>query len=81
MLLHDSEELDDDLGGRSDHNLSLTSLLGVGNGLKGVSENGGSSHFAVVSKRRPQEYPEGFHVACCTGQRHTRSVVVAISRC
>lgn len=44
MLLHDLEELDDDLGCRSDHDLSSASLLGVGDGLKGVSENGGSSH-------------------------------------
>lgn len=44
MLLHDLQELDDDLGGGSNHDLSLTSLLGVGDGLKGVSENRGSSH-------------------------------------
>lgn len=44
MLLHDLEELDDDLGGRSDQDLSLTSLLGVGDGLESVSENRRSGH-------------------------------------
>ena len=28
MTLHDSEELDDDLGGRADQDLALASLLG-----------------------------------------------------
>lgn len=29
VLLHDGEDLDDDLGGRSDHDLSLSSSLSV----------------------------------------------------
>jgi hypothetical protein len=45
VLLHDGQELDDDLGGRSDQDLSLAGLLGVGDGLESVSENGGSGHF------------------------------------
>lgn len=45
VLLHDSQELDDDLGRRSNDNLSLTSLFSVGNGLKSVSENRSASHF------------------------------------
>lgn len=45
VSLHDGQELDDDLGGGSDENLSLTGFLGVGDGLKSVSENGSASHF------------------------------------
>lgn len=45
MLLHNLEELDDNLGGRSDENLSLTGLFGVVDGVKSVSENGSTSHF------------------------------------
>ena len=45
MSLHNSQELDNDLGRGSDQDLSLTSLLGVGNSLKSVSENGSASHF------------------------------------
>lgn len=48
VLLHDGEELDDDLGRRSDHDLSLTGLLGVGDGLESVSENRGSGHCVGV---------------------------------
>lgn len=45
MFLHDAEELDDDLGAGSDHDLSLSSLLGVVDRLEGVIEDGCSSHF------------------------------------
>lgn len=45
VSLHDGQKLDDNLGGRSDENLSLTGLLGVGDGLESVSENGSASHF------------------------------------
>jgi len=44
MSLHNSQELDNDLGRGSDQDLSLTSLLGVGNSLKSVSENRSASH-------------------------------------
>ena len=37
VLLHDSEDLDDDLGRRSDHDLSLSSSLGVDDVVLGVS--------------------------------------------
>jgi hypothetical protein len=45
VLLHDSEELDDDLGGRADQDLALASLLGVVDGIEAVVENGSLDHF------------------------------------
>lgn len=50
MLLHDLEELDNDLGGRSDQDLTLASLLGIVDALESVVENGGSDHFGGGSK-------------------------------
>lgn len=45
MLLHDREELDDHLGGRTDHHLALASLLGVVDGVERIVENGSPDHF------------------------------------
>lgn len=45
MLLHASEELDDDLGGRTDHHLALASLLGVVDGVERIVEDGSADHF------------------------------------
>jgi hypothetical protein len=45
VLLHDAEELDDNLGGRSDENLSLSRLLGVVDGVERIVEDGGFNHF------------------------------------
>lgn len=45
MLLHDRQELDDDLGARSDQDLTLASLFGVVDALESVVENGGLDHF------------------------------------
>ena len=39
MTLHDLEELDDDLGARSDQDLALAGLLGVVDGVEGIVEN------------------------------------------
>lgn len=39
VFLHDSQELDDDLGARSDEDLSLSSLLGVVDRIESVVEN------------------------------------------
>jgi hypothetical protein len=39
VLLHDAEELDDNLGGRSDQDLSLSGLLGVVDGIERIVEN------------------------------------------
>jgi hypothetical protein len=45
VLLHDREELDDDLGRRTDQDLTLAALLGVVDGVKGIVENGSLDHF------------------------------------
>jgi hypothetical protein len=39
VLLHDAEELDDDLRGGSDQNLSLSRLLGVVDGIERIVLN------------------------------------------
>lgn len=45
VLLHDSQELDDDLGGRADKNLAFARLLGVVDGIERIVEDGGLDHF------------------------------------
>ena len=44
MLLHDTEELDDNLGGRTDQNLSLSGLLGVIDGIERIVQYRGLDH-------------------------------------
>lgn len=39
VLLHDAEELDDDLGRRADEHLSLSGLLGVVDGVERIVED------------------------------------------
>jgi hypothetical protein len=39
VLLHDAEELDNDLGGRSDEDLSLSRLLSVVDGVERIVED------------------------------------------
>ena len=48
MSLHDLEELDDDLGARSDHDLALAGLLGVVDGVEGIVENRSANHFGGI---------------------------------
>ena len=48
MALHDLEELDDDLGGRSDQDLALAGLLGVVDGVEGIVENRSADHFGGI---------------------------------
>ena len=48
MLLHDTQELDDDLGARSDEDLSLAGLLGVVERVERIVENGSLDHFGGV---------------------------------
>lgn len=48
MSLHDLEELGDDLGGRSDHDLALAGLLGVVDGVEGIVENRSANHFGGI---------------------------------
>jgi hypothetical protein len=45
VLLHDRQELDDNLGAGSDHDLALASLLGVVDGIERIVENGSANHF------------------------------------
>jgi hypothetical protein len=45
VLLHDTEELNDDLRARSDQALALAGLLSVVYVLEGIVENGGANHF------------------------------------
>ena len=50
VTLHDGQELDDDLGGRADHDLALAGLLGVVDGVERIVENGSLDHFGGLSK-------------------------------
>ena len=52
VLLHDSKELDDDLGGRTDEDLALAGLLGVVHGVKRIVEDGGLDHFGGLVESR-----------------------------
>lgn len=45
VLLHDTEELDNDLRGRSDQDLSLSGLLCVVDGIERIVEDGCLNHF------------------------------------
>jgi hypothetical protein len=45
VLLHDAEELDDNLGGRTDENLSLSGFLGVVDGVERIVKDGCFDHF------------------------------------
>ena len=51
MLLHDRKELDDDLGRRTDQDLTLAALLGVVDGVKGIVEDGSLDHFCGCRAR------------------------------
>lgn len=44
VALHDREELDDDLGARSDQDLALAGLLGVVDVVEGIVEDGSADH-------------------------------------
>jgi hypothetical protein len=41
VLLHDVQEADDDLGGRTDQDLALAGLLGVVDGVERIVQDGG----------------------------------------
>lgn len=51
VLLHDVEELDDDLGARADHHLALAGLLGVVHGVERIVEDGGADHCCGIGGR------------------------------
>lgn len=52
MLLHDREELDNDLGARSDQDLALAGLLGVVDRVKSVVQDGGADHLDGIGTTR-----------------------------
>jgi hypothetical protein len=54
VLLHDSKELDDDLGGRTDEDLALAGLLGVVHGVERIVEDGSLDHFGGLEDRDSQ---------------------------
>lgn len=47
MLLHDAQELDNDLGAGTDQDLALASLLGIVDSVKRIVEDGSLDHFDV----------------------------------
>lgn len=44
MLLHDDEELNDDLRRRSDHDLALAALFSIVHALEGIIQDANSHH-------------------------------------
>lgn len=51
VALHDLEELDNDLGARSDQDLTLAGLLGIVDGVEGIVENGSADHFGGIDEK------------------------------
>ena len=51
MLLHDTEELDDNLGGGSDQDLSLSGLLGVVDGIERIVLHHKSSQYCFECEK------------------------------
>lgn len=51
MALHDLEELDDDLGAGSNHDLALAGLLGIVDAVERIVEDRGADHVGVSSAR------------------------------
>jgi len=52
VLLHQGEELDNDLGGRTDQDLALAALLGVVDVVEAVVQDGDADHFDDASVTR-----------------------------
>lgn len=51
MLLHHSQELDDDLGAGPDQDLALARLFGVVDGVERIVENGSLDHDDGFARR------------------------------
>ena len=49
VTLHDLEELDNDLGAGADQDLTLSSLLGVVDGVERIVEDGSADHVGGLS--------------------------------
>jgi len=45
MLLHQGQELDNDLRGRTDQDLTLAALLGIVDVVEAVVQDGNADHF------------------------------------
>ncbi len=52
VLLHDLQELDNNLGGWSDQDLTLSTLLSIGNGLEDIGEHRHLSHLIYISLKK-----------------------------
>ena len=48
MLLHDSQELDDDLGDGANENLTLAALLSIINALKSIVQHAYKDHLRMI---------------------------------
>jgi hypothetical protein len=48
VLLHQRQELDDDLGGRTDQDLALATLLSVVDVVEAVVQDGDADHFDML---------------------------------
>lgn len=64
MLLHDRQELDNDLGARPNEDLALAGLLGVVHGIERIVQNRSADHFGGWgSGRDSQIEPDGSEVS------------------
>ena len=52
MLLHNAQELDDDLGAGSNEDLTLAGLFGIVDALESVIEDGSFDHFGGIGEVR-----------------------------
>lgn len=48
MLLHQGQELDNDLGGRTDQHLALTALLSIVDVVEAIVQDGNTDHFVYM---------------------------------
>jgi len=63
VLLHDAQELDDDLGAGSDEDLTLAGLLGIVDALKSVVEDGCLDHVGGSVMRFSSRVKRGLEVS------------------
>lgn len=62
MLLHQGQELDNDLGGRADQDLALATLLSVVDVVEAVVQDGDADHFDMLLytlKKKKKVHPDG----------------------
>ena len=64
MLLHDGEDLDDDLGRGSDHDLPLSSSLSVDDVVLKVSIHSSASpvSFPLRMQSKEESFPKSSHI-------------------